>query len=321
MRPKKAPNNCAGMNRCYTNPYMRHEPKWETYRSFRAVMTEGSLSAAARKLGLTQPTLGRHIDELEEALGQSLFTRSQTGLIATQAARELLPHAQAMASAADALIRTASGTEKEERGTVRVTASVFVGTEVMPEILTRFREKHPTIAVELVLSDQSQDLLRREADIAVRMVQPKQEALIARKIGSTSLGLFGHRDYLERYGTPQTLEDVAGHALIGYDKETAFERGLQAMGIPLTREMFSLRVDSDPARANALRAGYGLGLCQIGVARKNPDLVHLLPKAIKIDLPLWMVMHKDLKDVRRVRLLFDFLVESLAAYAATSKAR
>src|ERR1700744_3157117 len=114
------------------------EPKWETYRSFLAVMTEGSLSAAARHLGLTQPTLGRHIDELEEALAQSLFTRSQAGLIATQAARELLPHAQALPTAADALIRTASGTEREERGTVRLTASVFIGAEVMPEILTRF---------------------------------------------------------------------------------------------------------------------------------------------------------------------------------------
>ncbi len=133
----------------------RHDPRWETYRSFLAVMTEGSLSAAARALGLTQPTLGRHIDELEEALGQALFTRSQAGLIATQAARELLPHAQAMASAADALIRTASGTEREERGTVRVTASVFIGSEVMPELLTRFREKHPAIAVELILSDVS----------------------------------------------------------------------------------------------------------------------------------------------------------------------
>lgn len=300
---------------------VRSDPKWETYRSFLAVMTEGSLSAAARKLGLTQPTLGRHIDELEDALGQSLFTRSQAGLIATQAARELLPHAQAMESAADALVRTASGTEREERGSVRLTASIFVGGEVLPEILTQFREKHPAIAVELIMSDATQDLLRREADIAVRMVQPKQEALVAKKIGSTSLGLFARRDYLERYGTPQTLDEIAGHALIGFDKETAFERGLKEMGLPLTREMFSLRVDNDLARANALRAGYGLGMCQIGVAKRDPDLVHILPKALKIDLPLWLVMHKDLKDTRRVRLLFDHLVEGLTAYAATSKAR
>ncbi|MBS0472605.1 MAG: LysR family transcriptional regulator [Proteobacteria bacterium] len=297
----------------------RSDPKWETYRTFLAVMTEGSLSAAARKLLLTQPTAGRHIDELEEALGQKLFTRSQAGLIATQAARELLPHAQAMASAAQALVRTASGAEGEERGTVRLTASVFVGGEVLPEILTRFRGAHPGIAIELVLSDATQDLLRRDADIAVRMVQPKQDALVAKKIGTTALGLFARRDYLERYGTPQSLNDVAGHAIIGYDRETAFERGLKAMGLPLTREMFTLRVDNDQARANALRAGFGIGVCQIGVAKREPDLVHILPKAFRIELPLWLVMHKDLRNTRRMRILFDFLVDELKAYAAVSR--
>jgi DNA-binding transcriptional LysR family regulator len=296
------------------------EPKWETYRSFLAVMSDGSLSGAARRLGLTQPTLGRHIDELEEALGQTLFTRSQAGLIATQAARELLPHAQAMASAADALIRTASGARGEERGAVRLTASVFVGGAVLPEILTRFREKHPAIAVELILTDVTQDLLRRDADIAVRMVQPKQDALVAKKIGTTMLGLFARRDYLERYGTPRTLEECAGHALIGFDKETAFERGLKEFGLPLTREMFTLRVDNDLARINALRAGYGIGMCQIGVAKRDPDLVHLMPKAFRIELGLWLTMHKDQRNVRRMRLLFDHLDAELRAYAATSRA-
>jgi len=299
----------------------RSDPKWETYRSFLAVMTEGSLSAAARQLGLTQPTLGRHIDELEEALGQSLFTRSQAGLIATQAARDLLPHAQAMASAADALIRAASGTESEEKGAVRLTASVFVGGEVLPDILTRFRAQHPAIAIELILSDLTQDLLRRDADIAVRMVQPKQEALVAKKIGTTTLGLYARRDYLERYGAPKTLEEVAQHAIIGFDRETAFERGLMAMGLPLSRELFALRVDNDLARANALRAGFGLGVCQVGVAKRDPDLVNLLPKAFRIELPLWLVMHKDLRGIRRIRLLFDHLVQELSAYAAGSKLR
>lgn len=297
----------------------RDDPKWETYRTFLAVMTEGSLSAAARKLMLTQPTAGRHVDELEAALGQTLFTRSQSGLIATQAARELLPHAQAMASAAEALVRTASGAEAEERGTVRLTASVFVGGEVLPDVLARFRERHPAIAVELILSDLTQDLLRRDADIAVRMVQPKQDALVAKKIGTTALGLYARRDYLERHGAPQSLADVAGHAIIGYDRETAFERGLKAMGLPLSREMFTLRVDNDLARANALRAGYGIGICQVGVARREPDLVHLLPKTFRIELPLWLVMHKDLRNVRRMRLLFDFLVEELKTYAAGSR--
>src|SRR5579871_1233432 len=296
----------------------RAEPNWETYRSFLAVMNEGSLSAAARKLALTQPTIGRHIDQLESDLAVSLFTRSQSGLMATQAARDLLPHAQAMASAADALVRASSGAESEERGTVRLTASVMIGGEVLPPILTAFREMHPGIAIELVLSDVTADLLRRDADIAVRMVQPKQEALVARKIGRIALGLFAHRRYLERHGTPRSFDDVTHHSLIGFDQETAVVRALRGMGLKLTRDMFSLRCDADLAQMAALRAGYGLGVCQLGIARRDPDLVQVLASEFKFEIEMWLVTHKDLRNVRRTRLLFDHLIESLSRYVATS---
>ncbi len=299
----------------------RSEPKWETYRSFLSVMTEGSLSAAARKLGLTQPTLGRHIDQLEADLRVPLFTRSQSGLIPTQAARELLPHAQAMASAADALVRASSGADAEERGTVRLTASVVIGGEVLPPILTAFRERHPHIAVELVLSDQTQDLLRRDADIAVRMVRPAQEALVARRIGRVGLGLHAHRRYLDKHGTPQTLDDVARHALIGFDKETAVVQSLRRLGLTLTREMFALRCDADLAQLAALRAGFGLGVCQFGIARRDPDLVPVLTNVFKFEIEMWLAMHKDLRGTKRMRLLFDHLAEGLGAYAATARAR
>jgi len=298
------------------------EPSWETYRSFLAVMSEGSLSAAARKLALTQPTIGRHIDQLEADLKVSLFSRSQSGLSASQAARELLPHAQAMASAAAALVRASSATEVEERGTVRLTASVMIGGEVLPAILTSFREKHPGIAIELVLSDVTADLLRRDADIAVRMVRPKQEALLARKIGRIALGLFAHRRYLERNGTPRTFDDVLQHhSLIGFDRETAVVRSLRSLGLNLTRQMFSLRCDADLAQLAALRAGYGLGVCQIGIARRDPELVQVLANEFRFELETWLAMHKDLRGTRRMRLLFDHLAEGLTAYAATSRAR
>ncbi|HXC56546.1 MAG TPA: LysR family transcriptional regulator [Rhizomicrobium sp.] len=299
----------------------RHEPNWETYRSFLAVMTQGSLSAAARKLALTQPTLGRHIDALEADLKLALFTRSQAGLIPTQAARELLPHAQAMASAADALVRASSGAEAEERGTVRLTASVVIGAEVLPPLLTDFRDKHPAIAIELVLSDVAADLLRRDADIAVRMVRPKQDALVAKKIGRIGLGLHGHRRYLARHGTPQTLAELERHAVIGFDKETQTVQALRRMGLTLKREMFALRTDADLAQLAALRAGFGLGVCQFGIARRDPDLVAVLPSAFKFEIEMWLAMHKDLRGTRRMRLLFDHLAEGLAAYAATSRAR
>ncbi len=296
------------------------EPKWETYRSFLAVLTEGSLSAAARKLALTQPTLGRHIDQLEAELGLALFTRSQSGLIPTQGARELLPHAMAMASAADALVRASSGADAAERGTVRLTASVVVGAEVLPAILTGFHERHPHIAIELVLSDQTQDLLRRDADIAVRMVRPTQEALVARKIGRIGLGLHGHRRYLDKHGMPRSLDDVvAHHTLIGYDKETPVVQALKRMGLTLEREMFALRTDADLAQLAALRAGFGLGVCQLGIGRRDPDLVHVLPGAFRFEIETWLVMHKDMRGTRRMRLLFDHLVEGLSAYVATSR--
>jgi len=148
------------------------QPGWELYRSFLAVIRQGSLSGAARELSLTQPTVGRHIDMLEVSLGVSLFTRSQAGLIASEGASRLVPYAQAMASAADALQRAASGELENDRGTVRITASEMIGSEVLPPALVAFREAHPRIIVELMLSNRSEDLLRREADIAVRMCDP-----------------------------------------------------------------------------------------------------------------------------------------------------
>jgi DNA-binding transcriptional LysR family regulator len=165
------------------------EPGWELYRSFLAVVREGSLSGAARRLAMTQPTLGRHVAQLEAALGIALFTRSPGGLAPTDAALALLPHAEAMEASAAAVVRAVSGAAGDQGGTVRITASEIVGAEVLPPILAAFREHHPGIALELALTNRTEDLLRRDADLAVRMAQPKQDALLARRIGRVPLGL------------------------------------------------------------------------------------------------------------------------------------
>ena len=290
-------------------------PSWDHLRSFLAVLSEGSLSAAARNLRLTQPTVGRHIDELEAALGVVLFTRSQAGLAPTEAALELRPHAETMAAAAEALARTASGEAAEARGTVRIAASEVVGVEVLPRLLEPFQRRYSEIAIELVVSNRNEDLLRREADIAVRMVAPTQAALLARRIGAIELGLHAHRRYLERRGTPATLDALAGHALIGFDRETAAVRALQQRGLTLTREMFTLRTDSDTAQLSAIRAGLGIGVCQAPLAARDPDLVRLLPEAFAYPLECWVAMHEDLRTVRRMRLAFDHLVAELLDYA------
>jgi DNA-binding transcriptional LysR family regulator len=293
---------------------MQRAPSWDELRTFVEVARDGSLSGAARRLGLTQPTVGRHIDALEVALGLTLFTRSPRGLTPTPAALALEPHAEAMAAAAAALERAASGEAAADRGAVRVTASDVIGTEVLPPILAAFRAAHPGIAVELVLTNRTQDLARRDADIAVRMVRPTQSGLLARRIGSSRIGLYAHRDYLARFGEPRSLADLASHCLIGFDRDNSSFRGAGDFAGTLTRDSFGFRCDSDLAQLAALRAGVGVGGCQDNIARRMPELAPVLQNAFHTTLEVWLVMHEDLKATRRVRLLFDHLAVGLTAY-------
>src|SRR5579862_4996554 len=181
---------------------------WQLYRAFLAVVRTGSLSAAARRLSLTQPTIGRQIAELEQALGLPLFTRSPHGLIPTEAARTLLPHAESMEAAAQALTRAASGAADETRGTIRLTASEVISGEVLPPILAAFQDRHRGIAIELVATNKVEDLLRRDADIAIRMARPTQDALVAKRIGTVPVFLYAHKSYLARRPMPAKLEDL-----------------------------------------------------------------------------------------------------------------
>jgi DNA-binding transcriptional LysR family regulator len=294
------------------------ETDWDLYRSFLGVLREGSLSAAARALGQTQPTIGRHIAELEARLGDiALFTRSPRGLLPTETALELRPHAEAMASAAAALARAASGGREAVAGAIRITASEVVGAEVLPPILATFREDQPAIAVEMVLSNRTQDILQRDADIAVRMVRPTQGGLVARSIGEIALGLHAHPSYVAANGLPDSVAALADHALIGYDRETPSIRALRALGLQLTREMFAYRSDSDLAQLAATRAGFGIGICQNGIARRD-GLVPVLPGTIRFNLPVWLAAHKDIRTSLRMRLMLDHLAESLARYVRSS---
>lgn len=289
-------------------------PSWDQLRSFLAALEEASLSAAARRLGLTQPTLGRHIDELEQRLGVILFTRSPTGLVPTAAALELRPHAETMAAAADALVRAASGEAETDSGTVRLTASEIVGCEVLPPILASLQQAHPGIAVELVVSNRNDDLLRREADIAVRMARPVQGTLLAKRIGEIEVGLHAHPDYLARRGSPASFADLATHAMIGFDREPGVVQALARHGIHLDRDAFSLRTDNDVAQLGAIRAGLGIGACQVQLAQRRPQLARILPGSFSFPLDCWMVMHEDLRSVRRMRIVFDHVAEALIAY-------
>jgi DNA-binding transcriptional LysR family regulator len=295
------------------------DPDWSLYRSFLAVAEHGSLSAAARAIGSSQPTLGRHIEALEQSLGAALFTRSPGGLRPTDQALMLKPYAEAMAAAAEAIVRTASGEADSDAGVVRVTASEIVGAEVLPPLLTMFRAEHPRTTVELVLSNKQEDLLRREADIAVRMARPTQDALLAKRIGSVRLYMYGHKRYLAARGTPKTVEDLMDHTLIGFDRQPAVNIDTlnAGFGLDITRETFAIRTDSDIAQLALLRSGYGLCPCQPAVADR--DLVPVLTDQFFWDLEVWVCMHEDLRATRRMRLMFDHLVNGLASYVAASQ--
>lgn len=287
---------------------------WTLIRSFLAVAEHKSLSAAARALSLTQPTIGRHVDALESALGVKLFTRSVHGLKLSDAALDLVPHAQAMAATAAALQRAATGEAADERGTVRITASDIIGVEVLPAVIAAMRAKHPSIAIELVLTNRSENLLQREADVAVRMMRPTQQGLVARKLGDVPVLLYAHKSYATRRGIPKTVVDLAQHDVIGYDAQPPITTGLGELGVAVTRESFSLRTDNDLAQLALLRAGAGIGGMQRQLAARERNIVPVLHNAIKLPLEMWLVMHEDLRTVRRVRLAFDALAAGLAAY-------
>ncbi|QNK70486.1 LysR family transcriptional regulator [Variovorax sp. PAMC26660] len=292
---------------------------WELYRSFLSVLREGSLSGAARALGITQPTAGRHVAALEEALGVVLFTRSQVGLLPTDIALALRTHAEAMESTAASLARAATSQGEGVRGVVRVSASEVISVEVLPPIVARLREAHPALKVELVATNRVQDLLRREADIAVRMVRPRQEQLVARRIGQIELGFHAHRDYLARHGTPRKLEELSSHAVIGYDQPSAFVRNAGKALKGIGRDTFSLRTDSDLTQLALIRAGAGVGICQVGLARRGDTLVRLMPRTFSMKLETWITMHEDLRNSPRCRVAFDALVEGLQQYVGAAE--
>jgi DNA-binding transcriptional LysR family regulator len=281
------------------------------------VLETGSLSRAARDMGITQPTAGRHIDGLEAALGVTLFTRTYEGFAPTDAAVELQPYAAQLADNAAAMRRVASGYGDAVRGTVRLTASEVIGVEVLPPILSALRQRHPALRIELVLSNAPNDLLRRDADIAVRMFRPEQDALLVRRVGIVEAGLHAREDYLAREGMPTSLDALREHVTIGFDRESAFVRALQHQYPQLRREDFSLRTDSDLAHLASVRAGFGIGICQCALAARTPGVVRVLADAFALRMDTWIAMHENLRGSVRCMTVFTALAEGLKRYIDT----
>lgn len=284
---------------------------WALIPSFLAALDRGSLMAAARALDTSQPTVGRHIGELEAQLGVVLFERTGRGLVPTAHAHRLAEAARSMSGAADQLARQASGAQADTRGTVRISASQPVTCVLLPPLLQQMRELHPDIQIELVSSNAVSNLLQREADIALRMVRPDQSSLVAKRVGQVAIGTFAHRDYLRRRGTPRVPTDLLAHDLVGNDRNTDILRGFAAMGFPLQREDFAVRTDDLNAYQAAVNSGLGVGFLARYAARHNPELVPLLPMLDIPPLPMWLAVHREIRSNPRIRRVWDFLATAL----------
>ena len=286
---------------------------WTLLRTFLAVVETGSLSAASGQLALSQPTLGRHIRELETAVGASLFTRSVRGLTTTDVALDLIDDARAMGKAAQAFELKVRGKAACLEGTVRITASVVVANLLLPPILSNLREAEPSIRIEIDASDTSQNLLRRDADIAIRMVDPTQDSLIARKLGETAFGLFGTHEYLERKGCPASKDDLMIHDIIGFDRDDSMIKALSMQGMSVSRSDFPLRCDDHMVAWNLLLAGAGLGFAQVVLAKNQPQLREVCLDFQMPSLPVWLVLHEDVRINAHVRYVADFIGSALSS--------
>ncbi|MEQ8901365.1 MAG: LysR family transcriptional regulator [Roseovarius sp.] len=285
---------------------------WNQIRAFLATVEEGSLSAAARALGQSQPTLSRQISALEADLGIALFERVGRGLEITPSGLDLVEHVRAMGDAATRISLAASGRNHAIAGKVRITASDALAAHVLPPALAHIRAKAPGIELEIVATNALSDLRRREADIALRHQRPTEPDLIARLIHTSRASLYAAPSYLARIGTPVTAQDLADADFIGFDGSDRLLDGLTAIGIPATQASFPLKSESGTVAWEMVRKGLGIGVMMDEVAAACPDVMRVLPDLPGFEIPVWLTTHRELHTSRRIRLVYDALAATFA---------
>ncbi len=286
---------------------------WNQARAFLATAQAGSLSAAARVLGQTQPTLGRQIAALEAGLGVTLFDRVGRGLVLTQAGRDLLEHVRAMEEAATRFSIAASGRAQAVGGEVSITASDVFSAYTLPPILARLARIAPEIRVRVVASNDLRDLSRREADIAIRHVRPSQGDLTARRLRDGTGRLYAAPGYLDRIGRPADMAALSRATFVGMGEPEDFAREMTARGLPLEPGQITHTTESGLVYWELVRAGLGIGVMSDEVAAATPGVEGVLPHLAPVDFPVWLVTHRELHTSRRIRLVFDHLAEALSA--------
>lgn len=280
---------------------------WNRARAFLAVVEEGSLTAAARGLGVTQPTLGRQIAALEEELGVVLFERLGRGLTPTPSALALLEHVRQMGDAASALSVAATGQADALEGSVCITASEVWTAFILPPVVTALRAAHPGVTIELLASNAISDLRRREADIALRNAPPRDPDLIGRRLGFSEAQLYASDAYLEKVAPIETPEDFATCDFIGFQDNKDFLDGLIARGLPLTKHSFPVVSANHLVQWELVKAGAGVGVMVRQVGDRTPGVAPAAPWFEPFRFPVWLVAHRELRKSRRMRLVFDAL--------------
>lgn len=297
---------------CYADMNI-HEFDWGLVRSFLAALEKGSLLGAARLIGKSQPTVGRHIAELETQLGTVLFERTGRGLLPTPMALRLADAARTMEQGANALTQAVTGAQAGLEGVVRLSASQPVACVLLPPVLARLHERWPGISLELVVTNAISDLLRREADIALRMVRPRQPSLISKRIGEVIIHACAHRDYLRKRGIPATALDLQQHDIVADDRQGDVIAGFKAMGLEPPRA-FPLSTDDLMAYWAAVRAGMGIGFVADYVIRTDPAIQRLAVAGLRLPrFPVWLTVHREIRTTPRIRAVFDFLAQEVSS--------
>ena len=296
------------------------EIDWNHARAFCATADAGSLSAAARKLGLTQPTLSRQVAELEATLGVALFERIGKRLLLTETGVALLEHARAMAASADAMALAALGKSQEVAGRVTVSVSDVIAAYLLPDIIARIRRRAPQITLAIVASNAISDLRRREADIAIRHVRPTEPELIGQLVRESTAHFYAAQSWIAANGTPSSVAELAQADLIGFEPAERFAEQLSSAGIPITPDRFRIVSENSVVLWEMVRRGLGIGMMLLEVAERTPGIARVLPALPGTPVPVWLVSHRELRTSQRVRLVFETLAEALRSGAAGENA-
>ena len=288
---------------------------WNDLRYLLAVARAGSTLAAANTLGTSQSTVHRRLTELEERIGRQLVKRHATGYRLTELGEHLLPYAERAEEAMEAFERQALASDKDLSGTVRVTcASTLADRLANSPLVDAFHARYPRIRVELVISDRLLDLSKGEADIAIRLGEPQDGALIGRKIVEAPWAVYASHSYVERHGRPERPQDIEHHVVVAYDGEIADYAAARWLRSVAPHAQVAARSENWPGYLLAVKSGAGLGLLPIHHGDRERELVRLIDTDPQLVSHFWLLMHRDMRPTPRVRAFFDFVIAELKAF-------